>query len=290
MPFKDVILTLMDSSFVDAQTVANFAQYAEMGMDFFVDFVAAIALLIGGLIFANWAHRRVRKVLARIPNLDDTLEPFIAKLVKYSIMIFVVVAVLARFGVQTASMIAVLGAAGLAIGFALQGTLANIAAGIMLLFLRPFRIGDYIVAGPIEGEVYEIGLFSTELKTADGICVVAPNNKIWSETITNYSRNPTRRLRLSIGIGYEDDIDAACDILKKMALEDERVLDQPIVQTFVASLDDSAVTVELRAWINRSDYWDVRREFTQKVKLDFDKASISIPYPQSDVHITKKDV
>ena len=280
----------MDSSIVDAQTVAMFAQYAEMGTEYLVNIVAAIAMLIGGMIFANWAQRRARAALARIPNFDDTLEPFIAKLVKYSIMIFVVVAVLARFGVQTASMIAVLGAAGLAIGLALQGMLANIAAGVMLLFLRPFKIGDYIEAGSIAGEVSEIGLFSTELKTGDGIFLVAPNNAIWSSTITNYSRNSTRRLKLAIGIGYGDDIDKALEILEKMALDEDRVLSDPAAQTFVASLDDSAVTLELRVWLNRPDYWDVRREFTQQVKLAFDKAGISIPYPQRDVHIYEEDV
>ncbi len=275
----------MDSSIIDAQTVTAVAQFAEIGSQYLINITAAIAILIVGMIFSNWAQRRVRRGLARIPNFDDTLEPFIAKLVKYSIMILVVVAVLARFGVQTTSIIAVLGAAGLAIGLALQGMLANIAAGVMLLFLRPFKLGDYIQAGDIGGEITEIGLFTTQLKDADGIFVVAPNNRIWSSTIVNYTRNPVRRLRIKIGIGYDDDIDQACRILENIARVDERVLIDQGVKTFVASLDDSAVSLELRVWVNRTDYGNTLRDFTKRVKLAFDKAGISIPFPQRDVHI-----
>jgi len=275
----------MDSPIIDAQTVAAVAQFTEIGTQYLLNIVAAIAILIAGLIVSNWAQRRVVATLARIPNFDDTLEPFIAKLVKYSILILVLVAVLARFGVQTTSIIAILGAAGLAIGLALQGMLANIAAGVMLLFLRPFKIGDYIEAGDIGGEITEIGLFTTELKDADGIFVVAPNNKIWSSTIINYTRNPIRRVKILIGIGYDDDIDQACRILENIARVDERVLLDHGVTTFVASLGDSAVNIELRVWVNRSDYGNTLRDFTKQFKLAFDKAGISIPYPQRDIHI-----
>jgi len=275
----------MDTAIIDPQTVTAVAQFAEIGTEYLVNIVAAITILIVGMMFSNWAQRRVKAGLSRIPNFDDTLEPFIAKLVKYSIMILVVVAVLARFGVQTTSMIAVLGAAGLDIGLALQGMLANIAAGVMLLFLRPFKIGDYIQAGDIGGEITEIGLFTTQLKDADGIFVVAPNNRIWSSTIVNYTRNPTRRLKINIGIGYDDDIDQACRILENIARVDERVLVDQGIATFVASLDDSAVSLELRVWVNRTDYGNTLRDFTKRVKLAFDKAGISMPFPQRDVHI-----
>jgi small conductance mechanosensitive channel len=275
----------MDNPIIDPQSIAAVAQFTELGTQYLLNIVAAIAILIGGLVFSNWAQRRVLAGLAKIPNFDDTLEPFIAKLVKYSILILVVVAVLARFGVQTTSIIAILGAAGLAIGLALQGMLANIAAGVMLLFLRPFKLGDYIAAGAVSGEVTEIGLFSTELKDADGIFVVAPNNQIWSSTITNYTRNPIRRVRIIIGIGYDDDIDQASGILEKMASDDDRVLEDKGVTTFVSSLGDSAVILELRVWVNRTDYGNVLRDFTKQAKLAFDKAGISLPYPQRDVHI-----
>ncbi len=275
----------MENSVIDPQNLAAVAQFTEIATQYAINILAAIAILVAGVMFANWAQRRVIASLARIPNLDDTLEPFIAKLVKYSILILVVVAVLARFGVQTTSIIAVLGAAGLAIGLALQGMLANIAAGVMLLFLRPFKLGDFIEAGAIVGEITEIGLFSTELKTADGIFVVAPNNQIWSSTITNYTRNPIRRVRIIIGISYDDDIDQATGVLEKIANSDDRVLEDKGVTTFVSSLGDSAVILELRVWVNRTDYAGVLRDFTKQAKLAFDKAGISMPYPQRDVHI-----
>jgi len=275
----------MENPVIDPQSMATVAQLTEIGTEYAINILAAIAILVAGLMFANWAQRRVIASLARIPNLDDTLEPFIAKLVKYSILILVVVAVLARFGVQTTSIIAILGAAGLAIGLALQGMLANIAAGVMLLFLRPFKLGDYIVAGAISGEVTEIGLFSTELKDADGIFVVAPNNQIWSSTITNYTRNSTRRVKIIIGISYDDDIDQATGVLEKIANSDDRVLEENGVTTFVSSLGDSAVILEMRVWVNRTDYGGVLRDFTKQAKLAFDKAGISMPYPQRDVHI-----
>lgn len=275
----------MDNSIIDSSSVAAIVQLTEMGTQYLINILTAILILVAGMMFANWAQRRVLAGLRRVPNFDDTLEPFIAKLVKYFILIMVVVAVLARFGVQTASIIAVLGAAGLAIGLALQGMLANIAAGVMLLLLRPFKLGDFIETDDLSGEVTEIGLFVTELKSADGIFVVAPNNKIWNSAIINYTRNPIRRVKLIIGIGYDDDIELACEILENMARSDECVLEEPGVQTFVSSLDDSAVTLQLRAWVNRPDYAKVLREFTKQSKLAFDKAGISIPYPQRDVHI-----
>ncbi len=275
----------MENPVIDPQNLAAVAQFAEIGTEYAINILAAIAILIGGVMFSNWAQRRAIASLRRIPNLDDTLEPFFAKLVKYSILILVVVAVLARFGVQTTSIIAVLGAAGLAIGLALQGMLANIAAGVMLLFLRPFKLGDFIEAGAISGEVVEIGLFSTIMKTADGVFVVAPNNQIWSSTITNYTRNPTRRVRIIIGISYDDDIDQATGVLENLAKDDDRVLEDKGVTTFVSSLGDSAVILELRVWVNRTDYAKVLRDYTKRAKLAFDKAGISMPYPQRDVHI-----
>ncbi len=275
----------MENPVIDPQNLAAVAQLTEVSTEYAINILAAIAILVAGLIFSNWAQRRVLAGLAKVPNFDDTLEPFIAKLVKYSILILVVVAVLARFGVQTTSIIAILGAAGLAIGLALQGMLANIAAGVMLLFLRPFKLGDFVVAGSISGEVTEIGLFSTELKDADGIFVVAPNSQIWSSVITNYTRNPIRRVRILIGISYDDDIDQASAVLEKIASADDRVLEDQGVTTFVSSLGDSAVILELRVWVNRTDYAGVLRDFTKQAKLAFDKAGISMPYPQRDVHI-----
>ena len=280
----------MDSSIVDAPTVASVIQLTEIGTQYLINITTAIVILILGVICANWARRRVIIGLSKIPNFDDTLEPFIANMVKYAIMILVVVAVLARFGVQTTSIIAVLGAAGLAIGLALQGMLANIAAGVMLLILRPFKLVDFIEVGNISGQVTEIGLFSTELKSAEGIFIVVPNNRLWSSPIINYTRNSIRRVKIIIGIGYEDDIDRACGIMEEIANKDDRVIESKGVSSFVSSLDESAVTLELRVWVDRDEYANVLRDYTKQIKLAFDKAGISIPYPQRDVHIFEESV
>jgi small conductance mechanosensitive channel len=196
----------------------------------------------------------------------------------------VLVAVLAQFGVQTASIIAALGAAGLAIGLALQGTLQNVAAGIMLIILRPLKVGEFVEAAGLMGTVVEIGLFMTELKTIDGLFLAVPNSQLWSATITNYSRHKTRRNDLAVGIGYGDDIGKAEKIMLDLVAKDERVLADPKPATFVAELGDSAVVVTLRYWTVTADWWDTSRDLTKQVKQAFDKKGISIPFPQRDIH------
>ena len=160
-------------------------------------------------MIAGWVRSAVNRALGKVPNMDNTLRPFLANMVRWVILAFVIVAVLNQFGVETTSMIAVLGAAGLAIGLALQGTLSNVASGVMLLLMRPFKIGDFIAAGSLSGTVMEIGLFTSELKTGDGIYIMAPNSQIWNQNIINFARNPTRRIDILVGIAYDDDIDAA---------------------------------------------------------------------------------
>lgn len=260
-------------------------QFAEMGANFAVNIGAALAVLIFGMAFASLLQRWVRNAMGRVDRIDDTLTLFVARSVKYVVQILVLVTVLAQFGVKTTSILAVLGAAGLAIGLAMQGTLANIAAGFMILILRPFNVGEYIDAGGVSGTVQEIGLFVSHLKTADGIFISAPNSQLWSSVITNYSRNTTRRLQLSIGIGYGDDIETAMKTLMKLAEDDERVLRDPAPQVMVMSLDDSAVTIALRAWANTGDFWQLSWDLTRRAKESFDAAEISIPYPQRDIHV-----
>ncbi len=255
-------------------------------VEYGVDIVGAIVLLIIGWTIAGWVRRGVRHALDRVPRMDETLKPFLAKLVWYVIMIFVLVAVLNQFGVQTTSLIAVLGAAGLAIGLALQGTLANVASGVMLLFLRPFNIGDYVDAGGIAGTVVEISLFNTEIKTNIGLALIVPNSTIWSSPITNFSRNPTRRFDLAVGIGYDDDIDGALTLLMGLLTGDKRVLgdpDGPLV--FVQSLGDSAVIINLRGWTKSDDYWATVRDLNKAIKNELQAAGYSIPFPQRDIHI-----
>ncbi len=271
---------------MDNQTREVIESVIAIGVDYGIDIVGAIVLLIIGWTIAGWVRRGVRHALDRVPRMDETLKPFLAKLVWYVIMVFVLVAVLNQFGVQTTSFIAVLGAAGLAIGLSLQGTLANVASGVMLLFLRPFNIGDYVDAGGIAGTVVEIGLFNTEIKTNIGLALIVPNSTIWSSPITNYSRNPTRRFDLAVGIGYDDDIDGALALLMGLMTGDKRVLgdpDEPLV--FVQSLGDSAVIINLRGWTKSDDYWATVRDLNKAVKNELQAAGYSIPFPQRDIHI-----
>ena len=254
-------------------------------VEYGVDIVGAIVLLIIGWMVAGWVRRGVRHALDRIPGMDETLKPFLAKLVWYVTMIFVLVAVLNQFGVQTTSVIAVMGAAGLAIGLALQGTLANVASGVMLLFLRPFNIGDYVDAGGIAGTVVEIGLFNTEITTNNGLCLIVPNSKIWASPITNFSRNPTRRFDIPVGIGYDDDVDGAMALLAGLMDGDARVLADPEPVVAVDSLGDNAVIIKMRGWTKSDDYWDTLWDLNKAIKVDLQATGYSIPFPQRDIHI-----
>ncbi len=260
-------------------------QFYDMGFKYVVDVTLAIVILVAGFIVSAWAQRVARRNLAKVKGLDDTLEPFIARLIRYTILIVVFVAVLAQFGVQTTSIIAVLGAAGIAIGLALQGTLANIAAGVMLLFLRPFRIDDFIDAEGISGTIQEVGLFVTEMRTFDGLFVTVPNSQLWNRTIVNFSRNPSRRLDIPVGVGYGDDLDKAKQVLNDLIASDDRVLKDPAPVVIVKSLDDSAVTLEIRLWAEIGNFWDLKWDLTQRVKTSLDDAGISIPFPQRDIHL-----
>jgi small conductance mechanosensitive channel len=191
--------------------------------------------------------------------------------------------VLAQFGIQTASIIATMGAIGLAIGLALQGTLQNIAAGIMLLVLRPFRIGEYVEVDQVAGTVEEIGLFATKLQQPDGVYVLAPNSTLWNQPVRNFSRNAVRRADVTVGIGYEDDIDLAQATMLGLAEKDGRVLAEPAPATFVSELGDSAVGITLRYWTQGSAYLSVRADMIKAAKLAFDNKGISIPFPQREV-------
>jgi small conductance mechanosensitive channel len=252
-----------------------------------LDILGAIIILIVGWWIAGMAERAVGRALGRVPRMDDTLRPFLSSLVRYAILAVTLVAVLSQFGVETTSIIAVLGAAGLAIGLALQGTLQNIAAGVMLLFLRPFKVGDFIEAGGISGTVNSIGLFTSEMTTHDGIYLCVPNGQLWNTAITNFSRNPTRRMDIVIGIGYGDDIDQGLAILLALMTDDPRTLDDPAPQTMVKALGASSVDLNMRYWSESGDFWALQFDLHKAAKEALDKAGISIPYPQRDVHMHK---
>jgi small conductance mechanosensitive channel len=244
--------------------------------------VSALLILILGVWFSGKARQWTITALRRMPNVDATLQGFFGSIVRYTIIIFTVLAVLAKFGVQTASLIAVLGAAGLAIGLALQGTLSNVAAGVMLLIFRPFRAGDYVeVAGGVGGTIIELSLFTTEMMTPDNIRIVMPNGEIWSQPVKNYSHAATRRLDLIFGISYSDDIGKALAAMKSVADADERCLTDPAPMAVVNDLGNSSVNTLLRVWMKNGDYWPLKFDLTRRVKERFDTEGITIPFPTS---------
>ena len=267
---------------------ANFTGITELLVQYALSVLGAFLLLLAGFIVSGFVQRWIRRAMDRVGHIDATVSAFISSAARYAIWIVTLIAVLGQFGVQTASILAALGAAGLAIGLALQGTLQNIAAGIMLLFLRPFKVGEYIDTGSVAGTVEEVGIFATRLTTIDGLYVLAPNSSLWNTPVTNYSRHDTRRNDIVIGIGYGDDIDKASQLMATMAQADERILDTPSPRTFVSELGDSAVSITLRYWTTTPDYFYTGRDLTEQLKLSFDKQGISIPFPQRDVHVIKE--
>ncbi|MDX1483032.1 MAG: mechanosensitive ion channel [Alphaproteobacteria bacterium] len=247
--------------------------------------VGAIIILIVGFVVAGWAARLTSRALGKTEKIDETISRFLASLVRYAVIIFTVLAVLDRFGVETTSFIAVLGAAGLAIGLAFQGTLSNIAAGVMLLLFRPFRIGQFIEAAGIAGTVESITLFMTELNTPDNVHIIVPNGQLWGAAVKNFSHNTTRRVDINVGIGYDDDIGKAFTVIKDLVSSDSRVQGDPEPMVMVTGLGDSSVDLQIRMWCAASDYWPLRFDLTRQVKESLDNAGITIPYPQRTVHM-----
>ncbi|MDX1609991.1 MAG: mechanosensitive ion channel [Halofilum sp. (in: g-proteobacteria)] len=265
------------------------AQFAPVAIDLGINLISALVLIIVGWILSGWAQRGIRRSFGRFKEMDRTLIGVFANSARYFILVTVLIMVLARFGVQTASILAALGAIGLAIGLALQGTLANIAAGVMLLFLRPFRVGDYVDANGHAGTVEEVTLFTTEMTTFDGIYQSVPNSAIWGGRIINYSRNPVRRHDIIVGISYRDDIDQAQAVLLEVLQGDTRILPEgegvTAPQVLVRELADSSVNLGLRFWTSVDDFWPAQFELRKAAKQALDRAGITIPFPQRDVHL-----
>lgn len=258
-------------------------QARELAVNYSFSVIGAVVLLVAGYVVAGVVERSVYTGLGRFRGFDETLRKFFSRTARYALLILVGVTVLAQFGVQTASIIAALGAIGLAIGLALQGTLQNIAAGIMLLALRPFRVGEAIEAGSISGTVQEIGLFATELQSGDGLFVLVPNSQLWNAPVTNFSRNPRRANNLTVRIGYEDDIEMALSIMKEIVSQDRRVLADPAPSAYVGELGESGVDVAVRYWTATAAWWQAKLDFTKAVKQAFDAKGISILPPRQDV-------
>ncbi|MEQ8586820.1 MAG: mechanosensitive ion channel [Thalassobaculaceae bacterium] len=260
-------------------------QIAEILTTYGLEVLGAVAILIIGWILSGWAKAGTRRALGRVHWMDETVRPIFAAVVGYLVLVITLIAVLNQFGVQTASIIAVLGAAGLAIGLALQGTLSNVAAGVMLLFLRPFKVGDFVEAGGASGTVKEVGLFNTELATADNVYIVVPNSSIFSRDISNYSRHATRRLDIAVGVAYDADLTKAMEVLTATLDADGRALADPAPEAMVMELGDSAITINLRFWVNAADYWPCKWAMNKAVKESLDAAGIEIPFPQRVVHM-----
>jgi len=252
--------------------------------DLAVNLVVAIVILILGWWLSTVIGRVVRRAATRSNRIEPTIVPMLAITAIWTIRVFTLIAVLARFGVQTASLIAVLGAAGLAIGLALQGTLQNIAAGIMLIALRPLRTGEYIaVPGGPQGTVEEVGLFLTRLTQFDGVCISVPNSALWSATLINYSRNPTRRLDLEVLVRYGDNLDLALERLRKLLADHPLVLPEPGPQVMVTEYRDNGVVVNLRMWTSNANYWDLRFDLYYQARLILDGAGLRAPVPVREI-------
>lgn len=253
-----------------------------------VEFAGNLATAIVIFFVGKWVVSLVVKGLMKAMQkgeLDTTLRRFIANLVRMLLMLFVIIAAINALGVQTASLIALVGAAGLAVGLALQGSLSNFAAGVLIVLFRPYKVGDWIEGGGVSGAVEEVQILTTVLKTGDNKRVIIPNSQIMGSTITNYSANDTRRVDLVVGVSYSDDLDKVRKELQDLVDADERILKDPAVTIAVSELADSSVNFVLRPWVNTADYWAVYFDLTEKVKKRFDEVGISIPFPQRDVHI-----
>ncbi len=244
-----------------------------------VNAAKALLVLVAGWIFAGLVSRTIRKRVMANENLDDTIGTFVASIIRWVILLMTAIAVLGLFGIQATSLVAIMGAATLAIGMALQGTLSDLAAGFMLILFRPYKLGQFVEVAGTAGTVKDINLFVTELATPDNVQIIVPNGQAWGSVITNFSHHATRRVDLVFGIDYGDDINKAKDILASLADADTRVMSDPEPWVRVTNLGDSSVDITLRAWCVAEDYWDVKFELTQAVKEAFDAQGVSIPYP-----------
>ncbi|MEL6688324.1 MAG: mechanosensitive ion channel domain-containing protein, partial [Pseudomonadota bacterium] len=267
---------------IDFFSPENLMNLGQLALPYAVQGVIALLILWIGFKVARWVGSLAQRNLVKAPNVDATLAKFLGSLVRYALMAFVVIAAVDRIGIQIAGLLAIFGAAGLAIGLALQGTLSNIAAGVMLMLFRPFKIGDYVRVAGEEGVVSDLNIFTTELKTVDNIHVIIGNGDIFGTTIQNLTSLGVRRVDNDFGIDYEDDIDKAIKIITETAAKHPKVLTEPAGPwAKVVGLGDSSVNIQSRVWSKSEDYWDVMFDLNKSVKEAFDKGGITIPYPIS---------
>ena len=261
-------------------------QYIDLAITWGIKIVGAIVIFIIGKWIAKLITNLIRKALEK-SNTDITLIKFLGDLTYFGLLVLVIIAALGTLGVDTTSFAAIVAAAGLAVGLALQQNVSNFGAGVVILFLRPFKVGDFVEAGGATGVVDAIGIFNTTIKTGDNKIIIVPNSNIIGNNIVNYSREAIRRIDLVIGVGYEDDLKLVKETLQEIVKSDERILKDPAPGIALGELADSSVNFNVRPWVKSEDYWAVRSDLLERIKLTFDKKGINIPYPQMDVHIEK---
>ena len=270
----------------------DWAQMLEMvktqGVELAINVAIAIAIFYIGKLVVGMVVRGMRRVMQK-QEIDKTLETFVANLVRMVLMVVVVIAAISALGIETTSFIAIFGAAGLAVGLALQGSLSNFAAGVLIVLFRPYRVGDFIEGAGIAGVVEQVQILTTVLKTGDNKQIIVPNGQIMDSIITNYSAKDTRRVDMVVGVSYDDDLDKVRSVLEELVAADDRILDDPACTIAVSELGDSSVNFVLRPWTNTADYWGVKFDLTEAIKKRFDKEGFSFPFPQQDVHLYKAD-
>ena len=256
------------------------------GVDLGINVLIAVVIFYVGKLVVGLVVRGIRKVM-HAQEVDKTLETFVSNLVRMVLMVVVVIAAISQVGIETTSFIAIFGAAGLAVGLAMQGSLSNFAAGVLIVMFRPYRVGDFVEAAGIAGVVEQVQILTTVLKTGDNKQIIVPNGQIMESIITNYSANETRRVDLVVGVSYDDDLDKVRKTLEELVAAEERILDDPACTIAVSELADSSVNFVVRPWVKTSDYWGVHFDLTEAIKKRFDKEGISFPFPQQDVHLYK---
>jgi len=256
------------------------------GLDFAINLVTAIIIFYIGRIVVRLMTRGLRKIMVA-QEVDKTLVSFVSNLASMILMLIVFIAAISALGIQTTSFIAILGAAGLAIGLALQGSLSNFASGVLIVLFRPYKVGDWIEAAGISGSVEEVQILTTVLKTGDNKKIIVPNGQVMDSIITNYSANERRRVDMVVGVSYEDDLDKVRSTLEDLIAAEDRILDQPACTIAVSELADSSVNFVVRPWVATDDYWGVKFDLTEAIKKRFDNDGISFPFPQQDVHLYK---
>ncbi|RMF97233.1 MAG: mechanosensitive ion channel family protein [Gammaproteobacteria bacterium] len=256
----------------------------ELAQELGINLLIALLIFFIGRLLAGWLTRIVRRILQRA-SVDATLERFLCNLLYAVLMVVVVIATINQLGVETTSLLAVLGAAGLAVGLALQGSLSNFAAGVLIVAFRPYKVGDFIEGGGVSGTVEDVQIFTTVLRSGDNKKIIVPNSQMMAGEIVNYSAKDTRRVDLVVGCGYDDDLDKVRAVLNEILAADQRVLKDPAPTVAVSELADSSVNFVVRPWVASADYWSVYFDLTEAIKKRFDQEGISIPYPQRDVHL-----